>query len=117
MAGPRASTWPPPPLCCCTSAPAASGRPPVADDLYLAALPDAVVVVGPDGHISYANLATERLARVPLAELSGRPLDEALPLRDGAGNPWWACSARLRRLPGVHRVPARQLEIGRASCR
>ena len=26
-----------------------------------------------------------------------------MPLRDGAGNPWWACSERLRRLPGVRR--------------
>ncbi|HZD73653.1 MAG TPA: ATP-binding protein [Actinomycetota bacterium] len=83
----------------------------MADDLYLAALPDAVVVVGQDGRIAYANLATERLARVAVAELTGQPLDDALPLRDGAGNPWWACSARLRRLPGVRRIPARQLQL------
>jgi signal transduction histidine kinase len=48
---------------------------------------------------------------VPVAELTGRPLDEAMPLRDGAGNTWWACSARLRRLPRVRRIPARQLQL------
>ena len=83
----------------------------MADDLYLGALPDAVVVVGPDGHITYANLAAERLAKVAVAELTGRPLDEVLPLRDGAGNHWWACSARLRQLPGVRRIPARELQL------
>jgi signal transduction histidine kinase len=83
----------------------------VADDLYLGALPDAVVVVGPDGLITYANLAAERLAKVAARELTGRPLDEVLPLRDGAGNHWWACSARLRQLPGVRRIPARELQL------
>jgi PAS domain S-box-containing protein len=83
----------------------------MADDLYLEALPDAVVVVGADGRITYANLAAERLAQVAVAELTGRPLDEALPLRDGAGNAWWACSRRLRQLPGVRRTPARELRL------
>jgi signal transduction histidine kinase len=83
----------------------------MADNQYLDVLPDAVVVVGSDGSIVYANLATERLARVPVAQLTGRPLDEAMPLRDGAGNAWWACSARLRLLPRVRRVPARELQL------
>jgi len=83
----------------------------VADSVYLDDLPDAVVVAGHDGRVTYANHATERLARVPADELVGRPLDEALPLRDGAGNAWWACSARLRRLPGVRRIPVRELHL------
>jgi PAS domain S-box-containing protein len=83
----------------------------VADDPYLGALPDAVVVVGSDGRITYANIAVERLAKVAVAELTGRQLDEVLPLRDGAGNHWWACSARLRQLPGVRRIPARELQL------
>jgi PAS domain S-box-containing protein len=78
---------------------------------YLEALPDAVVVVDAEGRIAYANPAAERLARAGRDELSGRPLDDAMPLRDGAGNPWWACSDRLRRLPGVRRVPARELQL------
>ena len=78
---------------------------------YLEALPDAVVVVDAEGRIAYANAAAERLARAGRDELAGRQLDDAVPLRDGAGNPWWACSERLRRLPGVRRVPVRELHL------
>jgi PAS domain S-box-containing protein len=84
----------------------------VADsEAYLEALPDAVVVVDAEGRIAYANAAAERLARAGRDELAGRQLDDAVPLRDGAGNPWWACSERLRRLPGVRRVPVRELHL------
>jgi PAS domain S-box-containing protein len=80
-------------------------------EAYLEALPDAVVVVDADGRVAYANRAAERLARAGRDELAGRPLDDAVPLRDGAGNPWWTCTERLRRLPGVRRVPARELAL------
>jgi PAS domain S-box-containing protein len=80
-------------------------------EAFLEALPDAVVVVGADGGVVYANPAAERLVGAGRDELAGRPLDDALPLRDGAGNPWWACSERLRRLPRVRRVPARELGL------
>ena len=80
-------------------------------EAYLEALPDAVVVVAGDGRVVYANAAAERLARAGRDELAGRPLDAAVPLRDGAVNPWWACSERLRRLPGVRRVHVRELEL------
>jgi PAS domain S-box-containing protein len=83
----------------------------VAADGYLDELPDAVVVVGRDGRVTYANHAAERLAGTGAAQLRDRPLDEALPLRDGAGNAWWGCSARLRQLPGVRRIPARDLQL------
>jgi PAS domain S-box-containing protein len=84
----------------------------VADsEAYLEALPDAVVVVDADGRITYANAAAERLARAGRDELTGRPLDDAVPLRDSAGNPWWTCTERLRRLPGVRRVPVRELHL------
>jgi PAS domain S-box-containing protein len=78
---------------------------------YLEALPDAVVVVDAEGSVAYANPAAERLAGAGRDELSGRPLDEAMPMRDLAGNPWWACSERLRRLPAVRRVPVRELAL------
>jgi PAS domain S-box-containing protein len=81
------------------------------DGGYLELLPDAVVVVDADGLVAYANPAAERLARAGRDELAGRPLDDAVPLRDGAGNPWWSCTERLRRLPGVRRVPVRELHL------
>jgi PAS domain S-box-containing protein len=80
-------------------------------EAYLEALPDAVVVVDAEGRVAYANAAAERLARAGRDELIGRSLDDAVPLRDGAGNPWWACSERLRRLPGVRGVPVRELHL------
>jgi PAS domain S-box-containing protein len=80
-------------------------------DSYLEALPDGVVVVDGEGRITYANPAAERLVRAGRDELGGRPLDDAVPLRDSAGNPWWTCTERLRRLPGVRGVPVRQLHL------
>ena len=80
-------------------------------EAYLEALPDGVVVVDGEGRVTYANPAAERLAGAGRDELAGRPLDDAVPLRDSAGNPWWACSERLRRLPGVRRVPVRELHL------
>ena len=69
------------------------------------------MVVAAEGRVAYANAAAERLARAGRDELAGRPLDDAVPLRDGAGNPWWTCTERLRRLPGVRRVPVRELHL------
>jgi signal transduction histidine kinase len=83
----------------------------VTDTIYLDDLPDAVVVVGHDGVVTYVNRATERLAKVDGDQLRDRQLDEVLPLLDGAGNAWWGCSSRLRRLPGVRRIPARELQL------
>jgi len=78
---------------------------------YLELLPDGVVVVDAEGLVTYANPAAERLVRAGRDELAGRPLDDAVPLRDSAGNPWWTCTERLRRLPGVRRVPVRELHL------
>jgi PAS domain S-box-containing protein len=78
---------------------------------YLEALPDAVVVVDGEGRVAYANAAAERLARAGRDELVGRAMDDAVPLRDSAGNPWWACTERRRRLPRVRRVPLQQLHL------
>ncbi|HYT27237.1 MAG TPA: ATP-binding protein [Actinomycetota bacterium] len=87
-------------------------------EAYLEALPDAVVVVEADGTVAWANVAAERLAGTRREELAGKALDGVLPLLDGAGNPWWACSERLRRMPGVRGVPPRELTLaagGRAA--
>ncbi|HZD74688.1 MAG TPA: PAS domain-containing sensor histidine kinase [Actinomycetota bacterium] len=84
-------------------------------DAYLDDLPDAVVVVGRDGCVVYANHAAERLAGTAADQLRDRPLDEVLPLHDGAGNAWWRCSRRLRQLPGVRRIPARELHLRRGT--
>lgn len=81
------------------------------DGAYLELLPDAVVVVDAEGQVAYTNPAAERLAKASRDELVGRPMDDAVPLRDGAGNPWWTCTERLRRLPGVRRVPVRELYL------
>jgi PAS domain S-box-containing protein len=70
-----------------------------------------VVVVDGDGLVVYANRAAERLVGAGRDELAGRSLDDAVPLRDGAGNLWWTCTERLRRLPGVGRVPIRELHL------
>lgn len=78
---------------------------------YLDALPDGVVATDGEGVIRYANATTEQLTGIPREELLGRPLDEALPLRDEAGNTWWQCSAKLRRLRGVRRTPVRELTL------
>jgi PAS domain S-box-containing protein len=80
-------------------------------EAYLELLPDGVVVVDAEGLVTYANPAAERLVRAGRDELTGRPLDDAVPLRDSAGNPWWTCTERLRRLPGVRRVPVRELHL------
>ena len=80
-------------------------------ETYLRALPDGVVVVEPDGTVAYANAAAERLAGAGRDQLTGAPVDTVLPLLDEAGNPWWACSRKLRAMAGVRRVPARELSL------
>ena len=78
---------------------------------YLEALPDAVVVVDAEGRIAYANPATERLARAGRDELAGRPLDDAVPLRDSAGNPLaYSIDERSYQVvPVLHGRPAAEL--------
>ena len=66
-------------------------------------MPDGVVVVDADGRITYANPAAERLAGAGQDELVGRALDDAVPLRDAAGNLVDVLGAAAP--PGVRRVP------------
>jgi PAS domain S-box-containing protein len=83
-------------------------------EAYLHALPDGVVVVEADGTVAYANAAAERLAGASSDQLNGQPVDTVMPLLDDAGNAWWACSARLRAMPGVRGVPPRELSLAAA---
>jgi len=55
-------------------------------------LPDGVVACGPDGTVVVFNAAAERLTGIPASTALGRPLGEALPLRDPQGRDWWACT-------------------------
>jgi PAS domain S-box-containing protein len=50
----------------------------------LAGLPDAIVVGGPDGRVSFLNPAAEALTGWPRAEAQGQPLANVLPLLDRA---------------------------------
>jgi PAS domain S-box-containing protein len=83
-------------------------------EVYLRALPDAVVVVEADGTVAYANAAAERLAGASSDQLNGQLVDTVLPLLDEAGNAWWACSDKLRAMPSVRGVPPRELSLAAA---
>jgi len=61
---------------------------PSAQDL-LDALPDGIVVAGPDGLVSQVNVVAARMLGVPSGELVGRSLEDALLLQDQAGRAWF----------------------------
>ena len=48
---------------------------------FLEAAPDAVVIIGPDGHIAFVNAQTERLFGFSREELLGQPVECLLPDR------------------------------------
>ncbi len=58
----------------------------------LDALPDGLVVLGPERTVLVVNEAAVRILGVTSAELVGRPFTEALPLSDAGGRDWWTCS-------------------------
>ena len=58
-----------------------------AQDL-LDALPDGIVVAGPDGLVNQVNLVAARMLGVAGKELVGRSLEDALLLQDQAGRAW-----------------------------
>jgi signal transduction histidine kinase len=53
------------------------------------ALPDGVVVAGPDGLVNQVNVVAARMLGVPGEELVGRSLEDALLLQDQAGRAWF----------------------------
>src|SRR4051812_43651231 len=56
----------------------------------LDALPDGVVVIGPDRVVRQVSASAERVLGQPAAELVGRDVLECLPLQDTDGRGWWA---------------------------
>jgi signal transduction histidine kinase len=55
----------------------------------LDALPDGIVVAGPDGRVSQVNVVAARMLGVAGEELVGRSLEDALLLQDQAGRAWF----------------------------
>ncbi len=70
-------------------------------------LPDAVVVVAPNGTIRYVNPAAAAL----VGAVVGRPFAD-LGLRDAAGREWWGCESAARTMAAVRGVPERRLLVG-----
>jgi signal transduction histidine kinase len=74
-------------------------------------LPDAAIVLDAQGCVAYANPTALRLLRGGAEQLLGEPFERAVDLRDAAGNSWWPCTDRLRRLRTVRGVPPRLLTL------
>jgi signal transduction histidine kinase len=55
----------------------------------LDALPDGIVIAGPDGLVNQVNLVAARMLGVPAQDLVGRSLEDALLLQDQAGRAWF----------------------------
>lgn len=72
-------------------------------------LPDAVLVISPDGTIEAANTAATVLLDVARDALVGAQFGEVFPLVDEAGRSWWSCERRARRMRSIVRVPERRL--------
>src|SRR4051812_29732837 len=82
----------------------------------LEAMPDGVLVAGPDGRVEALNAMGARLLRVPAEDAAGKDWREVLPLQDPQGRDWWECT---RPYDGLHTrtgQPERELTLpdGRA---
>ncbi len=75
-------------------------------------LPDAVVVVAPDGTVVGCSSRAARLLRTTSAAVVGRPAPQALPLSDEAGLDFWTCTRPLEGDPRLlPRLSLRDLEL------
>lgn len=72
-------------------------------------LPDAVLLVAPDGRIQSANPAAVVLLGRSQGDLVGADLDDAVGLVDEVGRRWWACERGARARRSITRVPERRL--------
>ena len=79
------------------------------------ALPDAVLRLDAERHIVEANAAAAELTGIPVSDLVGRGIDEALAPRGRDGKPLlngdWHPSTRL---PSVTRIPEQEIRLRRA---
>ena len=82
--------------------------PPAAD---YDALPDGVVVAGPDGQVQVLNRAAARLLDIPASSALGRDYRDVLPLVDDQGRDWWKCTDPYDGLSSRSRQPERLLSL------
>jgi PAS domain S-box-containing protein len=78
----------------------------IADDL-----PDGLVVADEAGRVTVFNRAAARLTGVERSEALGKDLFDILPLRDGDGRDWWACTDPYHGLATRTRHPETSLYL------
>jgi signal transduction histidine kinase len=81
------------------------------DATTLEALPDGVLVAGPDGRVEALNSAGARMLRRDAESAIGLDWRAALPLADVQGRDWWACTQPYNGLVSRTRQPERQLTL------
>ncbi|MDQ6649719.1 MAG: PAS domain-containing sensor histidine kinase [Actinomycetota bacterium] len=74
-------------------------------------LPDGVLVADAIGRVAVLNPAGERLLRRSADEVLGHDYREVLPLVDGAGRDWWACTRPYDGLDTRTSQPERRLTL------
>jgi len=81
------------------------------DPETLEALPDGVVVAGPDGRVEALNTIGAQILRTGTDTALGRDWREVLPLADVHGRDWWACTQPYNGFVSRTRQPERQLTL------
>jgi len=81
------------------------------DPSTLEALPDGILVAGPDGAVETLNSAGAQILRVPAEGAIGRDWRAVLPLEDAQGRDWWACTRPYDGLASRTRQPERELSL------
>ena len=74
-------------------------------------LPDGLLVADESGRVVVLNPAGERLLRRSADEVLGRDYREVLPLIDGAGREWWACTRPYDGIDTRTSQPERRLAL------
>ncbi|MCI0690216.1 MAG: PAS domain-containing sensor histidine kinase [Sporichthyaceae bacterium] len=84
---------------------------PVGLPLELDEVPDGVIVADETGQVVAVNAAAERLTGIVADEAVGKHIEEALPLYDAIGRPWWTCTDPYGGLATRSRQPERALSL------